>query len=369
ATALAAGAGMVYWGLSRFFYQPDGPLSYESGRYVKETFDFEQKYSDLLANLHSQPQVGLLVGSQTIDWYQGRKFVHSAYPNYFHGAYLLLKAQSYEPEPFLDWQMSPDRLKRYHAIFAPNVACLSEAQCRMLADYVRNGGKLLATHLTSIADEYGRVRPGFGLEDLFGAAFLDPEPVEIPDLYLKLPSGELIPQDPQIMKLRAAGGKVLAETFDRGHGTNLGPAVLQHNVGRGAVLYIGSGLEAVYDETRMQALRAFFEPLLSPWLAARRSYEVEFRPGLMPHLTASENTLVLHLLADTGDRVHHLQARENFLPIQHVKVRIRIPHGRALKSAMLMRAGHSLEGAVRNGWFTAVVPRVWIHEAVRLDLG
>ena len=40
ATAIAGGAGIVYWGLSRFFYMPQAPLTYESGRYVKEIFDF-----------------------------------------------------------------------------------------------------------------------------------------------------------------------------------------------------------------------------------------------------------------------------------------------------------------------------------------
>jgi hypothetical protein len=369
ATAIAAGAGMVYWGLSRFFYQPDGPLSYESGRYVKEVFAFEQKNCDLLIRLESQPQVGILVGSQTIDWYQGRHFVGKAYPNYFHGAYLLLKSHSYEAQPFLDWQMSPERLARYPMIFAPNVACLSDAQCSMLVDYVRNGGKLLATHLTSIADEYGRVRPRFGLEELFGASFLSAEPVEIPDLYLKLFSGEEIPQDPQIVRLRAASGRVLAETIDRGHRTKLGPSVVQKKVGLGETIYIGSGLEAVYEETRMEALRTFFGSLFSPWLETKRSYEVEFRPGLLSQFMASKDTLILHLLADTGDKVQHLRTRQHFLPLTGVKVRIRIPPGRILRSATLMRSGHELSGVVRQGWFTVVVPRVWIHEAVRLDLG
>jgi len=40
ATAMAGAAGIVYWGLSRFFYMPQAPPAYESGRYVKQTFDF-----------------------------------------------------------------------------------------------------------------------------------------------------------------------------------------------------------------------------------------------------------------------------------------------------------------------------------------
>jgi hypothetical protein len=39
ATAIAGTAGIVYWGLSRFFYQPEPPLSNESASYVKEVFD------------------------------------------------------------------------------------------------------------------------------------------------------------------------------------------------------------------------------------------------------------------------------------------------------------------------------------------
>jgi hypothetical protein len=44
AVAAAAGVGSVYWGMQRFFYQPRQPLEYESGRYVKEIFDFQAKH-------------------------------------------------------------------------------------------------------------------------------------------------------------------------------------------------------------------------------------------------------------------------------------------------------------------------------------
>ena len=368
ATALAAGAGLVYWGLPRFFYQPEGPLSYESGRYVKEIFDFQQKHDTLLRSLRSRPQAGILVGAQTIDWYSGKHFVGKAYENAAHGAYQALKANGFESEPFLDWQMSPELLAHYQMIYAPNAACLSDAQCAMLAGYVRNGGHLIATHLTSVADEHGRVRTNFGLAELFGAEFIDPEPVEIPDLYLKLPGGEEIPQDPQILRFRAAGAEVLAETIDRGHRANLGPAIVRRGAGKGTVIYIGSSLEAVYEETRMKRLRTFLGSLVEPLLAPARSYEMEYLPGVTPHFMASRDVLLLHLLADTGNKDKHLRTREEFLPVAEVKVRIRVPEGRSPRSVSLLRAGQSLPLAVREGWLEVTVPRVFIHEAVRVDL-
>jgi len=368
ATAVAAGAGIVYWGLARFFYQPEGPLAYDSGRYVKDVFDFQQKNDALLRTLRAQPQAGILVGAQTIDWYSGKHFVGKAYENCAHGAYQLLKANGFESEPFLDWQMSSGILARYQMVFAPNAVCLSDAQCAMLTGYVRNGGKLLATHMTSVATEYGRVRKNYGLAELFGAVFADPEPLEIPDLYLKLHGGEEIPQDPQVFRFRANGGEVLAETIDRGHRANLGPAIVQRNVGKGSVIYIGSSLEAVYEETRMKRLRSLLQTLVSPWLAPQRSYEIEYQSGVMPHFMASRDCLVLHLLANTGNKDKHLRVREEFLPVTDIKLRIRVPQGRSVRAVSLMRADRSLPMASRDGWLDVTVPRVLIHEAVKVDL-
>lgn len=368
ATAVAAGAGVKYWSLARFFYQPDSPLAYESGRYVKETFDFQQKHDVLLRSLKSAPQAGILVSDQTVDWYAGKHFVPKAFENCYHGAYGLLKDNGYEAEPFLDWQMTPELLARYTMLYVPNAPCLSDAQCRMIAGYVDQGGKLLATHLTSVCDEYGRTRPDFGLAALFGASFQQPEPVEIPDLYTKLPDGEEFPQDPQALPVRATTGEVLATTRDRGHRASLGPAVLRRRQGAGEVIYIASSLEAVYEETRMKRLRAFFDTLVSPWLTPTRRYEMKFTPGVMAHYMASRDTILLHLLADTGNKNKHLRVREEYLPVENIHLRIRIPEGRAPKSVSLLRAGDTLEAGNARGWVETTVPRVLIHEAVRIDL-
>ncbi len=364
ATAVAANAGLVYWGLSRFFYQPEGPLAYESGRYVKQIFDFHKKHDGLLRTLTSRPQVGILVSDQTIDWYAGKTWVSKAYENAHHGAYQLLKANSYESEPFLDWQMTADLLSRYQMVYIPNAPCLSDAQCRMLSAYVEGGGRILATHLTSVCDEYGRPRADFGLAARFGAHLTSAEPLEIPDLYLKLESREEIPQDPQVVQFTAAGATVLAETIDRGHRRNLGPAVIQN----GPVIYIGSSLESVYEETRMKRLRVYFDTLVAPWLAAKRTYQLDYVPGLMPHYMASDSTIVLHLLADTGNKNKHLRSREEFLPVQNVNLRIRVPQGKTVRSVSLLRAGTELKADVNGGWIDATVPKVLIHEAVKVDL-
>jgi len=324
ATAIAGSAGLKYWGLSRFFYMPQGPLAYESGRYVKESFDLAAKYRDLFAAATARPVAGVMVGDQTIDWFAGKHFVAKGYDNYYHGAWQVMKDLGYDAEPFLDYLAKPEQLARYKLVWLANTACLSDAQCAMLRDYVSAGGTLIATHLTSVADEHGKMRANYGLADLFGAKFASVEPVEIPDLYLKLPSGELIPQDPQAMRFSATSA-VLAETVDRGHRANLGPAIVRN----GRTIYIGSGLEAIYVETRMKRVREFLATLIDPVLAPHRTYECPFRSGVLPHLTATKDTILLHLLADTGNKTKKLRIREEFLPVENVKARIRVPEGRS----------------------------------------
>jgi len=376
AVATAAGAGYCYWGLNRLFYEPkevlDGPMV--GG--LKSVFDFAAQHEALLRSVSPQPQAGILTGAQTIQWYKGEKFVPENYRNYFYGAFQLLKDMSYDAEPFLDFEMTAERLAKYQLIYASNAACLSDAQCAMLGKYVEDGGFLLATHLTSVADEFGRRRKNFGLAEVFGATLLSPEPVEIPDLYFRgvpptlmpsFPWDRLIPQDPQVMLFQPEGVQVLAETYDRGHRKTLGPAIIGRHYGKGSVIYIGSGLEAVYEETLNESIRACFGSLLGP-LRGTHTYQMEYRPGLSCQYASSRDVLLLHLFANTGNIWKKLLVQESFLPISNVRVCLRLPQGRTAKSASLLWSGAAPSWKVTNGWVELNVPQVHPYELVRVDL-
>jgi hypothetical protein len=234
---------------------------------------------------------------------------------------------------------------------------------------VESGGTLVATHLTSLADEFGRPRRNYGLTELFGVSVKAPEPLEMPDLYLRVASsGKLVPQDSQVMLFGADRAEVIAETEDLGHRRTLGPAVVTRRQGKGQVIYIGSGLEAVYEETLNASLRGYFHSLLDPILASTRTYELEFHPGLMSEFAASQNTLLLHLLANTGNIWKKLLVQEEFLPVENVRVRLRLPQGRSAKSVALMRSGAGPSWSVREGWVELAVPQVQIYEVIRVDL-
>jgi hypothetical protein len=360
AIATAAGAGCEYWGLSRFFYQPEPPTAYPEGRYLKAAFDFQVEHRELLDSVQHRAQAGVLVSDQTIKWYRDKHFVQRAYGNYFHGAYSLLKALNIEPEPFLDWMMSPDILSRYSVIYVPNAVCLSDSQCEMLRDYVRNGGHIVATHLTSTADEFGQLRGDFALSDLFGASLVDSTPYEYPDLYLKPMKGPMVPQDLQIVRFRATSAAVIAHTFSRGQEVELGPAITSHSFGKGRVIYIGSGLEAIFYETLMEPLFGFLRSLLTPLIGEIQPYQMDYVPGIIAHCMTSDHRIVLHIIANIGNR------DVDYCAIHDVRVRIRVP--RSARSITLLRRGATVPFAAENGWIELRIPKIEIYEAVCVEL-
>src|ERR1700682_1468886 len=70
-----------------------------------------------------------------------------------------------------DGLLDSAHIGRFRTLILPNIAALSDRQCAQLREYVQRGGSIVATHETSLYDEWGVRRADFGLADLFGARF------------------------------------------------------------------------------------------------------------------------------------------------------------------------------------------------------
>ena len=81
---------------------------------------------------------------------------------------------------------------------------------------------------------------------------------------------------------------------------------------------------------------------------------------------ASDKTVVLHLLADTAGVVHHQKARETFVPVENVMVRMRVRG--TVKAVTLMRSGEAAVTKQDGEWIAVTVPRLLVWEAIRVDL-
>ena len=76
--------------------------------------------------------------------------------------------------------------RRLKTLILPNIAALSDEQCRQLRAFVERGGGLVATYETSLYDERGERRADFGLADLFGVSFRRRADGPMRNAYLRL---------------------------------------------------------------------------------------------------------------------------------------------------------------------------------------
>src|SRR5256886_2013101 len=112
-----------------------------------------------------------MVYSQQTGTYYGGAQKHRRVEDHELGMYQALI------EARIPFEMAHDRLldaahiDRFKLLILPNIAALSDMQCEQLRRYVSRGGSLLATHETSLYDEWGVRRKNFGLADLLGVKF------------------------------------------------------------------------------------------------------------------------------------------------------------------------------------------------------
>jgi len=78
----------------------------------------------------------------------------------------------------LDIIIEPDvedlrKLRQYKVLILPNAACLSQKALNTIYAFVKAGGGLVATHESSLCNEFGDRRRDFGLSNVYGAHFQD----------------------------------------------------------------------------------------------------------------------------------------------------------------------------------------------------
>ena len=133
-------------------------------------FRWSARHDAHLTPRRSLANIGVVIGQSTQVLYKGPSAARSR--DYMHettqGLYEALLAGRFAFDFVHEDRLTPERLRNYRALLLPNIAILSDAQCRQLRDYVSSGGSLLAGFETSLYDENLNRREDFALADLFG---------------------------------------------------------------------------------------------------------------------------------------------------------------------------------------------------------
>lgn len=159
------------------------PMVYSEAQHPDGTL--EQSFFDILGSVYTEVKqkqafvedaepvkcIGVVYSDSTL-FYYARTDCGDRFQKALNGAITTALQLHYPLDVLYDWKICPEELGAFDMVVLPDVVCLDDARCEAVREYVRNGGKLLATFKTSLQDGVGNLRDNFFLADVLGVDYL-----------------------------------------------------------------------------------------------------------------------------------------------------------------------------------------------------
>src|SRR6266481_2314051 len=361
---------------------------------VEEIYNWHYQNDRYLRNEQPLARVALVYSQQTAAHYGGEQ-ARAKVEDHILGFYQALI------EARIPFEMAHDRLldlahiERFRTLILPNIAALSDGQCGQLREYVEHGGRIVATHETSLYDERGVRRAEFGLAELFGASFGGSieGPMQNSYLTVEKDAGGLYHlilkglEDAQriINGVRRVAANPLKkgayspltlvpsypdlpmeEVFPRVPKTDI-PEVFMREFGRGRVVYFPWDI----DRTFWEVLSTDHGKLLRnavEW-ATDEELPVRVRGAGVLDVTIwrQKQSMTVHLVNLTNPMMMKGPIRE-IIPIGEQQVSVRLPQSGRVTRVQTLVDRKQRQFQIRDGRLNMVVPSIGIHEVVAVDL-
>lgn len=135
---------------------------------LRTVFTEVEKNEEYLTDAEPIKYAGLLLSDQSSSRISARPYLHVDASKGFYDA---LTRAHIPVNLILDQDVTPSELSRYKVLILANACCLSDSQVEAVKGFVKDGGGLVASYLTSLYYENGYHRNGFALRDIFGCEF------------------------------------------------------------------------------------------------------------------------------------------------------------------------------------------------------
>jgi len=361
---------------------------------VEDLYGWHYRNEKYLRNERSLARVAIVYSQQTASFYGGEQ-ARAKVEDHALGFYQALVESRVPFDMVHDLLLDAGSLKPYRTLILPNIAALSDKQCQQLIAFVESGGNLIATHETSLYDEWGKRRKDFGLASLFGASFdgrvdegvrnsylnidKDPETGQFHPLVRGLEDATRIINGTNWVHVKphAAAYKPITlvpsypdlpmeQVWARVPHTDT-PGVFARQVGRGRVVYFPFDL----DRTFWEVLSTDHLKLLQNAVAwAHREEQpltVTGRGVLDVSLWMQKSSVTAHIVNLTNPMMMKGPIRE-LIPIPEQQVRIRMPEGRRAQGAKLLVGAVAADYREAGGVVSITVPSIELHEVIAIDL-
>jgi hypothetical protein len=278
--------------------------------------------------------------------------------------------------------LGAENLQKYSALVLPNIALLSDEQCRQIKAFVNAGGSLLATFETSMYTEQNIRRSDFGLADVFGIQKAgDVKGTNGNAFYARierkhailagfdntnwLPGSEyrvpLKPVDRPVLSVVPGYVAYPPELSYPPTPHTDEPAVVVREKGKSRLVYFPGDIERTMWRSGHTDLSRLLQNSLR-WVSGEQSPVSVTGSGVIESFAwETQAGFAIHVLNYTNPAMHRGWIRE-FFPIGAQKVRMRLPQGRRVSSVELLKAGSTIEFQIRDGAVEFTIPQVVDYE-------
>jgi hypothetical protein len=380
-------------GLRPWFTKFSGTLRDERWlKVVGEIYQRHARWEKYLRNEAPLAKVGLVYSQQTA-WFSAPDRLRDRVEDPGLGWYQALVEARVPFEMVHDRLLDAGRLSQFSSLILPNIAALSDQQCAQLEDFVRRGGGLVATHETSLYNEWGVKRGDFGLAGLFGVSFQGGSEGPMHNSYLRLnPSapfaGVLLKgmedaariingvwrlkvepvantQASPLTLIPSYPDLPMEKVYPRVAGTNIA-GVFARETGAGRVVYFPWDI----DRTFWEVLCVDHGKLLAnavEWVTKGGQSVTVSGPGVLDlAVWRQKDSMTVHLVNLTNPMMMKGPFRE-LIPVGEQTVRVRLPDGAKAGKVRLLASG-AIPRVVRSGAeLTIRAPSILDHEVVAID--
>jgi hypothetical protein len=355
---LAAGNMPMYCMLNRMFYN----IGSGSAKPIQEVFDLMRRAEPFLKDSVPVSSVTVVPSFDTIQsWRAGRTDCNLAMSESFVLA-MLDEHIAFDVLP--DTELDTGTIHDQEVLVLCGASGISKTRAQIIADWVYAGGSLLASGEPGLYDEYGQLHPGGGaLKDVLGVTLSASSRRAKPDIYFKLthqhsalgnlPVGTLVPGDCQVAKVcQSNSAENLAEVFDLGSKNVLGAGITLNHFGNGKSIYINGSLEAYYAAGRVKSQRKLLASMVKFLNGQPLPFEISAPTGVYGLLKENpQGDLLLWLLAPIGFKDAATgRTRQEFVPVENLTVRVRIPAGRIVHHIDLLRIQQDIAFTDHESW-------------------
>ena len=354
---------------------------------ARQYFNWMAKHDRHFINKRSVANIGVVMGQRTHLFHTPPR--GSTMQQYVEGMYYALLEGRFLFDFVHEEKMSAPELAKYSALLLPNIALLSDEQCRQIATFVENGGSILATFQTSLYTERNGRRADFGLANVLGIRKTGDVMGTNGNAYMariekahEIVNGfagtHLIPGAENRVPIAAVDGPILTVvpgytayppelSYPQPAKTDE-PAVVVREKNRSRVAYFPGDVERTMWRSGHTDLARLLQNTIR-WVAGPNPPVTIHGTGVIETFAwETEAGFAVHVLNYTNPAMHRGWLRA-FYPIGPQEVRMVLPANARVARVELLRAEQDVPFLVRDGAVSFTIPGVADYEVAAVHLG